>query len=47
MPQMTAAQNEQMQAAIAKLQEMQKQGGPGAAAMARMVGAPLRVRCWK
>jgi hypothetical protein len=44
MPQMTAAQNEQMQAAMAKLQEMQKQGGPGAAAMAqamaRMAGAP-------
>jgi hypothetical protein len=44
MPQMTAAQSEQMQAAMAKLQEMRKQGGPGASAMAesmaRMAGAP-------
>jgi hypothetical protein len=42
MPQMTPAQRAQMQAAMAKLQEMQKQGGPQAAAaaqaMARMGG---------
>jgi hypothetical protein len=44
MPQMSAAQSAQMQAAMAKLQAMQQQGGPAAAAaaqaMARMGAVP-------
>lgn len=38
MPQMSAAQQAQMQAAMARLQEMQKQGGPAAAAAAQAMG---------
>ena len=44
MPQMSAAQQAQMAAAMEKLKAMQSQGGPGAAAaaqaMARMGGMP-------
>jgi len=38
MPQMTPDQAAKMQAAMAKMQEMQKQGGPGAAAMQQAMG---------
>jgi hypothetical protein len=37
MPQMTPAQAAQMQAAMAKMQDMAKQGGPGAAAAQQMM----------